>query len=83
MRGLGTSYNSEYYGLENEAEWIAYLQHPILGPRYFETVDVIHYWIVVRGKSPIELMGSDVDVMKLESSLGLLAGRQKPGGEGR
>ena len=34
LRGLGTSHNSTYYGLADEAEARAYLQHPILGARY-------------------------------------------------
>ena len=42
LRGLGTSHNSTYYGLADEAEALAYLQHTILGARYRECVVLVH-----------------------------------------
>lgn len=36
MKGLGTSYNSTHYGIDNVEEAQAYLQHPILGARLRE-----------------------------------------------
>jgi uncharacterized protein (DUF1810 family) len=71
LRGLGTSYNSTYYGLADEAEAAAYLAHPVLGSRYRECVAVVHGHLCQGGASPLELMGSEVDVLKLRSSLEL------------
>lgn len=36
QKGLGYSYNSEFYGLDGEEEARAYLAHPILGARLRE-----------------------------------------------
>ncbi len=33
LKGLGRSYNSEYYGIENADEAKSYLLHPILGAK--------------------------------------------------
>jgi uncharacterized protein (DUF1810 family) len=71
MRGLGTSEYSVFYGIVDEAEALAYLQHPVLGARYRECVAVVHGHLCQRGVDPLTLMGSEVDVMKLRSSLGL------------
>jgi uncharacterized protein (DUF1810 family) len=71
MRGLGTSHNSTYYGLADEAEAAAYLAHPVLGSRYRECVAFVHGHLCQGGVSPLELMGSEVDVLKLRSSLEL------------
>jgi len=71
MRGLGTSEYSVYYGIIDEAEALAYMQHPVLGARYQECVSVVHGHLCQGRVDPLTLMGSDVDVMKLRSSLGL------------
>lgn len=71
LRGLGTSHNSTYYGLADEAEARAYLQHPILGARYQECLEVVHGHLCQGGVPPLTLMGSEVDLLKLRSSLGL------------
>ncbi len=71
LRGLGASHNSTYYGLADEAEARAYLQHPVLGQRYCDCVAVVHGHLCQGGVSPLELMGSEVDVLKLRSSLAL------------
>jgi uncharacterized protein (DUF1810 family) len=71
LRGLGSSRNSTYYGLADEAEAAAYLAHPVLGSRYRECVAVVHGHLCQGGVSPLELMGSEVDVLKLRSSLAL------------
>ncbi len=71
LRGLGTSHNSTYYGLADEAEARAYLQHPILGARYQECLEVVHGHLCQGGVAPLTLMGSEVDVLKLRSSLEL------------
>jgi uncharacterized protein (DUF1810 family) len=71
MRGLGSSQASIYYGIADEDEAQRYLEHPILGPRYEECVALVHQWIVAEGRPAIEVMGSEIDVMKLRSSLQL------------
>lgn len=71
LRGLGASHNSTYYGLADEAEAEAYLSHPVLGARYHECVLVVHRRLCVEGTAPLTLMGGEVDVMKLRSSLEL------------
>jgi uncharacterized protein (DUF1810 family) len=71
MRGLGTSEYSVFYGIFDEAEALAYLSHPVLGARYRECVSVVHGHLCQGRVDPLALMGSEVDVMKLRSSLGL------------
>ena len=69
MRGLGTTEYSVFFGIVDEAEAIAYLQHPVLGARYRECVAVVHGHLCQGRVDPLTLMGSEVDVMKLRSSL--------------
>jgi uncharacterized protein (DUF1810 family) len=69
LKGLGSSHNSTCYGLADEAEAAAYLAHPVLGMRYLECVEVVHGHLCKGGVSLLGLMGSEVDVLKLRSSL--------------
>ena len=71
LKGLGTSHNSTYYGLADEAEARAYIQHPVLGQRYCDCVHEVFMQLFVKKTAPLELMGSDIDVKKLTSSLAL------------
>jgi uncharacterized protein (DUF1810 family) len=71
LKGLGSSHNSTYYGLDDEAEAAAYLTHPVLGLCYRECVEVVHGHLCRREVAPLTLMGSEVDVLKLRASLGL------------
>ena len=71
MRGLGTSEYSVYYGIIDEAEALAYMQHPVLGARYRECIALVHGHLCQGRVDPLTLMGSEVDVMKLRSSLKL------------
>ena len=48
QKGLGYSYNSEFYGLDGEEEARAYLAHPVLGVIWH-----ILYWVSACGKSPM------------------------------
>ena len=82
MRGLGSSDNAVYFGIADEAEAVAYLQHPILGLRYRECLDVVYDQLCVRGLDPLTLMDSEIDVLKLKSSLQLL-GTKIEGAQGR
>ena len=74
LRGLGTSEDSVFYGLADQAEAKAYLAHPVLGAHYRECVAVVHRHLCEGGVVPLTLMGSEIDVVKLRSSLGLFAG---------
>ena len=71
LRGLGSSHNSTFYGLADEAEALAYLQHPILGARYRECVVLVHGHLCQGRAAPLALMGSEIDVIKLRSSFQL------------
>ena len=71
LKGLGTSHNSTYYGLADEAEARAYIQHPVLGARYRVCVAAVHRHLCQDRVNPEVLMGSDIDVLKLRSSLEL------------
>ena len=71
LKGLGTSHNSTYYGLDDEAEARAYIQHPVLGQRYHDCVHEVYMQLYAKKKTPQELMGSEIDIMKLRSSLEL------------
>ena len=71
LRGLGTSHNSTFYGLTDETEAKAYLQQRVLGARYRECIEVIHRHLCEGRVPPLTLMGSDIDVLKLQSSLKL------------
>ena len=71
LKGLGTSHNSTYYGLADEAEARAYIQHPVLGARYRECIAVVHRHLCQDRVNPEVLMGSEIDVLKLRSSLEL------------
>jgi len=82
MRGLGSSDNATYYGIADEAEAVAYMQHPILGPRYRECFDVVYDQLCVKGVDALTLMDSEIDVLKLKSSLQLL-GTKIEGAQGR
>jgi uncharacterized protein (DUF1810 family) len=72
LRGLGTSEYSVFYGLVDQAEAKAYLEHPVLGARYRECVAVVHRHLCEGGVAPLKLMGSEIDVVKLRSSLELM-----------
>jgi uncharacterized protein (DUF1810 family) len=71
LKGLGTSHNSTIYGLNDDAEAEAYLQHPILGQRYCDCVHAVYMQLYKWRKTPLELMGNETDVMKLRSSMAL------------
>lgn len=68
QKGLGHSYNSEYYGLDGLDEAIAYVQHPILGKRLREICQAL---LENRGKDIGYIMGSSIDVIKLKTSMEL------------
>ena len=67
LKGLGRSYNSDFYGLASVAEAKAYLDHPVLGARLREIVQAL---LLHRGKNPKEILG-DIDASKVRSSMTL------------
>jgi uncharacterized protein (DUF1810 family) len=71
MRGLGTSEYAVFYGIADKAEATDYLAHPVLGARYRECIAVIYGHLCEGRVAPLTFMGSEVDVMKLKSSLEL------------
>lgn len=66
QKGLGRSYNSEYYGLDGLDEAKAYLQHPILSKRLREICQAL---LGNKGKDIRHIMGSNIDAVKLKSSM--------------
>lgn len=68
QKGLGHSYNSEFYGLDGIDEARAYLAHPILGQRLREISQVL---LTHKGKNIRHIMGSHIDALKLETSMRL------------
>ncbi|MDE5987520.1 MAG: DUF1810 domain-containing protein [Prevotella sp.] len=69
QKGLGRSYNSEFYGLDGVDEARMYLEHPVLGARLRECCYSIYEHV---GKKNIEdIMGSKIDVRKLKTSMKL------------
>ena len=69
QKGLGHSYNSEYYGLDGIDEARAYLAHPVLGARLREISEAL---LIHEGKRDIDaIMGSSIDVLKLQPCMNL------------
>ncbi len=68
LKGLGRSYNSEYYGIANAEEAEAYLAHPILGERLLEITKALL-------ESPSNLTARDIlggiDARKVRSCMTL------------
>ena len=67
MKGLGFSYNSEYYGISSLQEAKDYLNHEFLGNRLIEITASL---LLHNGKDIEQIMG-DIDAMKLKSSMTL------------
>ncbi|MEY8687925.1 DUF1810 family protein [Bacteroides sp. AN502(2024)] len=67
LKGLGTSDNSTYYGIEDLEEAKAYLQHPILGARLREITTT---FLNLQGVNAKDVFG-DLDAMKVHSCMTL------------
>jgi uncharacterized protein (DUF1810 family) len=67
--GLGFSATSKRYSIKSVAEAVAYLGHPVLGPRLMECAEAV---LRVEGRSAVEILGSPDD-MKLRSCATLFA----------
>jgi uncharacterized protein (DUF1810 family) len=66
-RDLGRSPTAKFYGLSGVEEALAYLEHPVLGPRYRECVAAVREWLE-KGKS-LEAIFGELDAMKFRSSV--------------
>ncbi|MGC8509953.1 MAG: DUF1810 domain-containing protein [Acidimicrobiales bacterium] len=75
LRGLGSSANSDYYGIADLAEAREYLAHPLLGPRLRAAVSAVLEHATLGAAA---VLGSDV--VKLRSCVTLfhLAAPQEP-----
>lgn len=67
MKGLGFSYNSEYYGIASLQEARDYLENELLRKRLFEITESL---LMHKGKDIESIMG-DIDALKLKSSMTL------------
>ena len=67
LKGLGHSYNADYYGIAGADEARAYRQHPVLRERLREITEAL---LLLDGLSAKQIFG-DVDAMKLRSSMAL------------
>ena len=76
LRGLGHSQMAWHFGLQSRDEAVAYLAHPVLGPRLRACVELV---LAVDGRSAHDIFGSPDDV-KLRSCLTLFRDIDGPGG---
>ena len=68
LAALGQSPTAQYFGIGCRDEAIAYLAHPLLGPRLRQAVEALLPWAGER--TPKQILGS-VDALKLRSCLTL------------
>jgi uncharacterized protein (DUF1810 family) len=69
MKGLGHSSQSEFYGIGSLEEAMAYLRHPVLGPRLTECARLVN----LVEKQPIQRILGYPDDLKFCSSMTLFA----------
>ncbi|HEX5713310.1 MAG TPA: DUF1810 domain-containing protein [Solirubrobacterales bacterium] len=74
ITGLGHSPMARTYAISSLPEAVAYLDHPLLGPRLLECARAL---LAVEDRSAVEILG-EVDAVKLRSSMTLFA-RAAPG----
>lgn len=67
IKGLGHSYNSEFYGISSQEEAKAYLEHPVLGARLREITQALLY---CGNPSADDILGFP-DVLKVRSCMTL------------
>ena len=68
LKGLGRSYNSNYYGIESLKEAEEYMADPVLGKRLREITSAV---LSHRGDDINVIMGGRIDAMKFRSSMTL------------
>ncbi len=69
IAGLGQSPTSKTYAISSLGEAIAYLEHPVLGPRLRECAAAL---LAHADRSAAEILG-EIDAVKLRSSMTLFA----------
>lgn len=69
LKGLGHTAQSDFFGIASLQEAVAYLQHPVLGPRLKECTQLVN---AVEGHSAEDIFG-EIDAMKFRSSMTLFA----------
>jgi len=69
LKGLGQSYNSDFYGINNLSETEAYLANPILGERLIEISGAL---LDLESNNALDIMGTP-DHYKLKSSMTLFS----------
>jgi uncharacterized protein (DUF1810 family) len=69
IRGLGRSPTAQKFALASAQEALAYLRHPLLGPRLRECTELVNR---VDGRSLLQIFGSPDD-MKFRSCMTLFA----------
>ena len=67
IKGLGHSYNSEFYGISSKEEAKAYLEHPVLGSRLREITQAL---LDYNNKTADDILGFP-DVLKVRSCMTL------------
>ena len=70
IAGLGMSQMSQLYAIRDRDEAVAYLRHPVLGPRLLDVTTAVADQ-VRKGVPVDQLMGSSIDAAKLVSSMTL------------
>ena len=67
IAGLGSSFRSEHFAITGHAEALAYLAHPLLGPRLREITELV---LSIKNRNAHEIFG-DPDDLKFRSSMTL------------
>jgi uncharacterized protein (DUF1810 family) len=81
LYGLGSSPQSRLYGIRGRAEASEYLRDPVLRARLIVVMGVVAKQL--QGGMPLsQLMGSDIDALKLVSSLTLFEAVSRSAGAG-
>ncbi len=75
LRGLGTSTNAYFYGIDGLGEARAYMEHPLLSARLREITEVLLTLDTTDAKS----IFGPIDAMKLRSSMTLFAAVSEEG----
>jgi len=75
LAGLGRSPTAQYFAISGAPEAIAYLDHPLLGPRLCECTSAV---LAVSGRRRVEIFGFP-DELKFRSSMTLFAAVAEPG----
>jgi uncharacterized protein (DUF1810 family) len=69
LKGLGRSATAEHFGIASREEALAYLQHPVLGPRLRQCTRLV---LQAEGRTLSQIFGSPDD-LKFRSSMTLFA----------